>query len=192
MWQRGSHYRWAKGKGTLSRPPLPVTFMFLWRLARVAKLPSTRTKTFAALQIPRTPSARIWFDFEVNGEHRRFPVAGTRDLRPGSSISLPQGLQFFRRYRRLAACRGSGHGRESTEKHYHPADRSPTGRPVTQVQDKHLTAIRNYEGANNFGRGFHTERSTTAFITEFENESLEVTYRVDAADVTARPWPDTE
>ncbi len=138
--------------------------------------------------------AKIWFNFSVNGQQRRFPLVNTLNLRSGSSINLSQDFSFttpvsdYARFRSYplypppisVSIRGND---EKVPKNINIPIPSDPGRPniPNLMNNEPMEVVDNYWEENNLGQGLHKgEQSTIDLLnSKLEREYFEITYRID-------------
>ncbi len=112
-------------------------------------------------------SENLVFDFNVNGQVRRNPAVGTQAFQLGQPVMLPAALSFSQEMT-------SGNLRLYARTALTPVVRDLSrSRQMSPSPIRWIEVRREYDGANNFGRGTHTERSTDA------SGYFEITYRIE-------------
>lgn len=123
------------------------------------------------------------FDFIVNGEQRSFPAQPqfARSFALAASVNLPRDLTVTPQLLSTDTLRLTVSLADLLKPRVTREINPSTGRPLRE--DETAQVKREYDQTNNFGQGYHTERSTA-----YNGESFEVTYRIDVVPAEhARP-----
>lgn len=94
-------------------------------------------------------AGELWLDFNLNGQTRRFPSSGTRDVNSGDTITLNQSFTFTLQ-----------EGRDSLNIFVNGTDEDSPGFPAFDDHDPMGTVSRSYNSGNQWGAGSHSDRST--------------------------------
>jgi hypothetical protein len=91
----------------------------------------------------------LFLDFNVNGQTRRFPSSGTRDMNDGDTITLNQSFTFTLQ-----------ENRDTLNIFLNGTDEDSPGFPAFDDHDPMGTVSRAFNSGNNWGAGSHSDRST--------------------------------
>jgi hypothetical protein len=94
-------------------------------------------------------AGELWLDFNINGQTRRFPSSGTRDVNSGDTITLNQSFTFTLQ-----------EGRDSLNIFVNGTDEDSPGFPAFDDHDPMGTVSRTFNSGNQWGAGSHSDRST--------------------------------
>lgn len=94
-------------------------------------------------------AGELWLDFNINGQTRRFPSSGTRDMNSGDTITLNQSFTFTLQ-----------ENRDILNIFVNGTDEDSPGFPAFDDHDPMGTVSRTFNSGNQWGAGSHSVRST--------------------------------